>query len=45
VLERVSVETGAPIAVIIRDAVNEYVSDFSEQKVFSVTSNSRPAAS
>lgn len=40
-LRALSEETGKPIAEIVREAVNVYVADFSEQRVFSVTGNSR----
>lgn len=33
-LKAISRETGAPVATIVRDAVNEYVSDFRERQVF-----------
>jgi hypothetical protein len=33
-LERVSRETGKPLATVIREAVNEFVADYSERKVF-----------
>jgi hypothetical protein len=33
-LERVSRETGKPLSTVIREAVNEFVSDYSERKVF-----------
>lgn len=44
-LERCALETHTELSVIIREAINEYVADFSEQKVFSVTGNSRPSVS
>lgn len=33
-LEHVAAEQGKPIATVIREAVNEYVSDYSERTVF-----------
>jgi hypothetical protein len=40
-LSQVADETGMDIAVVIREAVNDYVSDYSERRhVFSVTGNS-----
>lgn len=33
-LERVAAETGKRIATVIREAVNEFVGDYSERKVF-----------
>ena len=33
-LQRVANETGEPLAVILRDAVNEYVSEFCERRIF-----------
>jgi len=34
-LDRVASESGKNLATVIREAVNEYVSDFSERQVFS----------
>jgi hypothetical protein len=36
----VATENGLEISQIIRDAVNEYVADYSDKRVFSVTVNS-----
>ena len=44
-LEAFSKETGDEIGVIVREAVNEFVADSSDQKLFSVTRNSRAVAS
>lgn len=33
-LEHVAADQGKPIATVIREAVNEYVSDYSERTVF-----------
>lgn len=33
-LEKVAAEQGMPIATVIREAVNEYVADYSEKTVF-----------
>lgn len=40
-LQQVSEETGQTIAVVVREAVNAYVGDYSDRKIFSVTGNSR----
>lgn len=43
-LESVSSEVGLPVAEILRDAVNEYVADFRERKVFKrISSGSKSA--
>lgn len=41
-LEAVARDSGAQIAVIIREAVNAYVADYQDAKVFSVTGKSSP---
>ena len=33
-LERVAAEQGKPLSTVIRDAVNEFVGDYSDRKVF-----------
>lgn len=39
-LDRVARENGQAVAEVIREAVNEYVSDLGERRVFSSTHNS-----
>lgn len=44
-LERCAADVGADLAVVIREAVNEYVADYGERRVFSVTGNSESSVS
>lgn len=39
-LKAMSLEEGKPVAVLIREAVNSYVGDFTDRKIFPVTGNS-----
>lgn len=41
---KVAARLGVPLAVLIRDAVNDYVTDIGEQRVFASTGNSRHPA-
>lgn len=43
-LERVSEDLGIPVATIVRDAVNEYVADYSERRVFPISSGNKSSA-
>lgn len=44
-LEAFAAESGQEVAVIFREAVNDFVADSCERKVFSITANSRPSVS
>lgn len=40
-LDRVAEDLGIPVATIVRDAVNEYVADYSDRRVFVVSSGKK----
>jgi hypothetical protein len=44
-LERCAREMHTDVAVIVRDAINDYVGSISDEKVFSVTGSSRASVS
>lgn len=44
-LLRVALENRQTIAQVLRDAVNEFVADYGERRVFSCTGNSGPGGS